>query len=86
MNLFFKFIFYTSLSYYPLQTETAIFPANTGGASKMAMELGVPFLGSLPLDPRLARSCDEGTNFLTDVQDSPTTVAFNKLLKGRIFS
>jgi hypothetical protein len=69
-----------------LQTETAIFPANTGGASKMAMELGVPFLGSLPLDPRLARSCDEGTNFLTDVQDSPTTVAFNKLLKGKKFS
>jgi hypothetical protein len=69
-----------------LQTETAIFPANTGGARKMAMELGVPFLGSLPLDPRLARSCDEGTDFLTDVQDSPTTVAFNKLLKGIFIS
>jgi hypothetical protein len=49
----------------------------------MAAELRVPFLGCLPLDPRLARSCDEGTNFLIDVPDSPTTVAFNKLLKGK---
>ena len=65
-----------------LQTEAAIFPANTGGASKMAMDLGVPFLGSLPLDPRLARSCDEGTNFLIDIPDSPIVLAFNKLLKG----
>jgi hypothetical protein len=66
-----------------LQTETAIFPANTGGASKMAVDVGVPFLGSLPLDPRLARSCDEGTNFLTDIPDSPVVLAFNKLLKGK---
>jgi hypothetical protein len=69
-----------------LQTETAIFPANTGGASKMAEDLGVPFLGSLPLDPRLARSCDEGTNFLIDIPDSPTTVTFRKLLAGKKFS
>lgn len=51
----------------------------------MAEELGVPFLGSLPLDSRLARSCDEGTNFLIDVPDSPMTVAFNKLLTGKKF-
>lgn len=63
------------------KTETAIFPANTGGASKMAVDMGVPFLGSLPLDPRLARSCDEGTNFLIDMPDSPVVLAFNRLLK-----
>jgi Mrp family chromosome partitioning ATPase len=45
------------------------------------VDMGVPFLGSLPLDPRLARSCDEGTNFLIDIPDSPVVLAFNKLLK-----
>lgn len=59
-----------------------IFPANTGGASKMASELNVPFLGSLPLDPRLARSCDEGNDFLADLPDSPASVAFSALLTG----
>jgi len=49
----------------------------------MAVDVGVPFLGSLPLDPRLARSCDEGTNFLTDIPDSPVLLAFNRLLKGK---
>ena len=49
----------------------------------MADELNIPYLGSLPLDPRLARSCDEGTNFLTDIPDSPATKAFNKILEGR---
>ena len=49
----------------------------------MAMDMEVPFLGSLPLDPRLARSCDEGTNFLIDLPDSSVVLAFNKLLKGK---
>ncbi|PSN29762.1 Cytosolic Fe-S cluster assembly factor nubp1 [Blattella germanica] len=64
------------------KTESYIFPAETGGAIKMAEELNIPFLGSIPLDPRLARSCDEGTNFLTDIPDSPTTKSFNAVLDG----
>ncbi|CAG2067493.1 unnamed protein product [Timema podura] len=44
--------------------------------------LDVPFLGSLPLDPRLARSCDEGSNFLADIPDSPVVAAFNNVLTG----
>lgn len=42
------------------QTTTRIFPPSTGGAEQMARDLQVPFLGSIPLDPRVARSCDEG--------------------------
>lgn len=41
----------------------------------MAEEMGVPFLGSIPLDPLLARSCDEGKNFLVEHAASPATKA-----------
>nr|CAD7400744.1 unnamed protein product [Timema cristinae] len=64
------------------KTQSNIFPANTGGARQMCGELDVPFLGSLPLDPRLARSCDEGSNFLADIPDSPVVAAFNNVLTG----
>ncbi|KAK7871285.1 hypothetical protein R5R35_007565 [Gryllus longicercus] len=58
-----------------------IFPAETGGAIKMCEELDVPFLGKLPLDPQLARACDEGRNFLSELPDTPTSQEFSKLLK-----
>lgn len=36
----------------------------------MCKELNVPYLGNLPVDPRLARCCDEGVDFITDMPDS----------------
>jgi Mrp family chromosome partitioning ATPase len=41
-------------------TAQNIFAPSTGGAAQMALDMNVPFLGSVPLDPRLARSSDEG--------------------------
>lgn len=35
------------------QNETEIFAPVTGGAAKMADEMAIPFLGRLPLDPRI---------------------------------
>ncbi|XP_076621892.1 NUBP iron-sulfur cluster assembly factor 1 [Colletes latitarsis] len=58
-----------------------IFPASTGGGRAMAKELNVEFLGSLPLDPLLARCCDEGKNFLTEVPDSPTVLTLQDIVQ-----
>uniref|UniRef100_A0A6P7G6C9 Cytosolic Fe-S cluster assembly factor NUBP1 homolog n=1 Tax=Diabrotica virgifera virgifera TaxID=50390 RepID=A0A6P7G6C9_DIAVI len=58
-----------------------IFPASTGGARKMCEDLGVPFLGSLPLDPRIARCCDEGKDFTTHLANSPALRASNEIVK-----
>ncbi|XP_076682911.1 NUBP iron-sulfur cluster assembly factor 1 isoform X3 [Andrena cerasifolii] len=59
-----------------------IFPASTGGGGRgMAKDLDVDFLGSLPLDPRLARCCDEGKDFLTQVPESPTVLALQKIVQ-----
>lgn len=34
-------------------TESQIFKASTGGGRALAEEMGIPFLGSVPLDPRI---------------------------------
>eukprot|EP00041_Stephanoeca_diplocostata_P017945 m.371658 g.371658 ORF g.371658 m.371658 type:complete len:385 (-) comp20868_c0_seq6:4610-5764(-) len=41
-----------------------IFAPSSGGAQKMADEMGVPFLGSIPIDPRIGKACDEGKSFI----------------------
>ncbi|XP_031835202.1 NUBP iron-sulfur cluster assembly factor 1 isoform X2 [Nomia melanderi] len=58
-----------------------IFPALTGGARMMAKELNVDFFGSIPLDPLLARCCDEGKNFLTEVPESQTVLALQVIVQ-----
>jgi len=42
-------------------TAQQIFAPTTGGGERMAREMNVPFLGSVPLDPRLTRMADEGS-------------------------
>lgn len=50
----------------------------------MSKDLNVEFLGSIPLDPLLARCCDEGKNFLTEMPNSPTVSALNDICKRKI--
>ena len=50
----------------------------------MALDMGVPFLGRLPLDPRIAKCCDEGKSFLSEVPDSPAAKAYAAIIKGII--
>lgn len=64
--------------------ESVIFPPTTGGAEKMCKDMGIPFLGKLPLDPRIGKSCDEGTCFLSSHPDSPATVAYQAIKNGII--
>ncbi|XP_063589618.1 cytosolic Fe-S cluster assembly factor nubp1-like [Penaeus indicus] len=63
------------------KTETAIFPATTGGGTQLAVESGLPLLGQLPLDPRIARACDHGQNFLTEEPDAPAALGYKEIAK-----
>ncbi|KTF82792.1 hypothetical protein cypCar_00038584 [Cyprinus carpio] len=63
------------------QNTSQIFPPTTGGAQRMCEELNLPLLGSVPLDPRIGRSCDEGKSFLTEVPDSPAAVAYQNIVQ-----
>lgn len=61
--------------------ESQIFPPTTGGAEKMAADMNVPFLGKLPLDPRIGKCCDEGKSFLSEVSDSPASKAYMEIIR-----
>jgi ATP-binding protein involved in chromosome partitioning len=48
----------------------------TGGGARTAEELGLPLLGSVPLDPAVVVGGDAGTPVVVDRPDSPTARAF----------
>ncbi|KAI1315242.1 cytosolic Fe-S cluster assembly factor nbp35 [Mortierella claussenii] len=60
--------------------ESVIFAPTTGGAKKMAEDTHVRFLGSIPLDPRIGKSCDQGLSFLEEYPESPATKAYQDII------
>lgn len=52
----------------------------SGGGQRMADELGVPFLGRIPIDPQIVRLADEGKPFVTNRPDSAAARAFNEII------
>lgn len=50
--------------------SSQIFPATTGGAEKMCIDMNVPFLGKITMDPNIGRCSDEGISFVKDCPDS----------------
>jgi ATP-binding protein involved in chromosome partitioning len=60
-------------------TETNIF--KVGGGQKIAEDLSVPFLGSIPIDPEICRDSDNGMPFITEHVDSLATKAFSEIVK-----
>jgi len=50
----------------------------SGGAA-LAAEFGIPFLGSVPFDPRLAVAADAGVPFVTEHADTPAGRALSEI-------
>jgi Mrp family chromosome partitioning ATPase len=65
-------------------TESQIFPSSSQSNSteEMCKEMDVKFLGKLPIDPRLARCCDEGKNFVAEYTDSPTVKSLKDIIES----
>jgi Mrp family chromosome partitioning ATPase len=53
----------------------------SGGGERMARDMGVPFLGSVPLDPEVVASGDQGRPFARRASDSETTRAFATVVR-----
>ncbi|MEK7776207.1 MAG: Mrp/NBP35 family ATP-binding protein [Planctomycetota bacterium] len=53
----------------------------TGGGEKICRELGVPFLGKIPLDPGITEKCDHGEAFVAAYPDSAAAKAFDEIVK-----
>jgi Mrp family chromosome partitioning ATPase len=61
--------------------ESQIFRASTGGARRLAEDENIPFLGAVPLDPRIGMACDYGESFLTAYPDSPACAAIKHVVR-----
>jgi len=53
----------------------------SGGGKKMAEETGVPFLGSIPIDPNVGLDSDRGLPFVMEHADSRGAKAFVEIVK-----
>ncbi len=51
-----------------------------GGGEKAAKELGVPFLGRIPIDPKIVESGDDGKPFIVHYPESEASKAFNGIV------
>ncbi len=59
-------------------TTTDIF--KSGGGERMAKDMGVPFLGRIPIDPRLGAACDDGQPFVYHQASTETAGAFANIV------
>ena len=48
----------------------------SGGGKRMAEETGIPFLGGIPIDPKVGIASDKGSPFVVENPDSPATKSF----------
>jgi ATP-binding protein involved in chromosome partitioning len=60
--------------------EESLFPS--GSVEKMAERFDVPFLGKIPLDPRMAVAADEGSAYMQKNGDSLVGKAVQQIANG----
>jgi ATP-binding protein involved in chromosome partitioning len=63
------------------QERTEIF--GHGGGAQMAKDLGIPFLGEVPIDTRVRSGGDEGAPIVVAAPEAPAAQAFTDLA-GRV--
>lgn len=61
-------------------TKTNIF--GVGGGEEIARKMKIPFLGRIPIDPRISDASDKGTPFIVKYIDTPAATAFKKIVKN----
>ena len=52
----------------------------SGGGERMAADMGVPFLGRIPIDPAVGHACDAGTPFVYHYNKTETAKAFERVI------
>jgi ATP-binding protein involved in chromosome partitioning len=56
-----------------------------GGGEREAKDLGVPFLGAIPLDPEMRKAADEGRPFIIRRdKDNPTWKSFDSIMEALV--
>jgi Mrp family chromosome partitioning ATPase/predicted Fe-Mo cluster-binding NifX family protein len=58
---------------------TQILPS--GGGRRIAEDMSVPFLGSIPMDPQIAESCDNGKAYVHHYATTPTAAIMRDIIQ-----
>ncbi|MGB8779740.1 MAG: Mrp/NBP35 family ATP-binding protein [Candidatus Bathyarchaeia archaeon] len=53
----------------------------SGGGQKIAEELNIPFLGSIPIDQEICEDADRGESFIVEHPNSPASRSFMEIVK-----
>jgi ATP-binding protein involved in chromosome partitioning len=53
----------------------------TGGGKKIAEDLAVPYLGSIPIDPNVCEDSDKGLPFISEKETSDASKAFQEIVE-----
>jgi ATP-binding protein involved in chromosome partitioning len=53
----------------------------SGGGRRISEDMNVPFLGSIPIDPKIAESCDGGRAFIRCYTASPTAAIMRDIIE-----
>jgi ATP-binding protein involved in chromosome partitioning len=54
---------------------------HSGGGMRIAEELSIPFLGSIPIDQKICEDADKGKPFIVEHADSPASKAFMEIVQ-----
>lgn len=54
----------------------------SGGGKQIAKDMNVPFLGSIPMDPKIAEACDNGEAFVQHYATSPNAILMRTIIKS----
>ncbi|KAL6960471.1 cytosolic Fe-S cluster assembly factor nbp35 [Sarracenia purpurea var. burkii] len=63
-----------------LVAYSEVFDSSSGGAVKMCSEMGVPFLGKVPLDPQLCKAAEEGRSCFDDKKCGLSASALRRII------
>jgi Mrp family chromosome partitioning ATPase/predicted Fe-Mo cluster-binding NifX family protein len=53
----------------------------SGGGENMALEMNIPFLGRIPIDPQIVNACDSGEPYIQQYSQSQAAQSFNEAIK-----
>ncbi|KAF5961672.1 hypothetical protein HYC85_002881 [Camellia sinensis] len=70
----------------PEMLDLVVFDSSGGGAAKMCSEMGVPFLGKVPLDPRLCKAAEEGRSCFDDSKCGLSASALQRIIDKLVAS
>jgi ATP-binding protein involved in chromosome partitioning len=68
-----------NMSYFAGDDGKKYEPFGSGGGQRLASQVGVPFLGQIPIEPQVAKSGDSGLPVAASQPESLAGKAFNEL-------